>query len=90
MFEQEYTALEERLAEMSELKNEYDGCTQLLEYNDTHSTKTRLHSKLVVGLSFMDVEGISQEHVKEIIRMIENKVSEIRMNDASKLRDYLN
>jgi hypothetical protein len=38
----------------------------------------------------MGDKGISQEHVKEIIRMIENKVSEIRMNDASKLRDYLN
>lgn len=88
MFEQEYMALEERLTEMSNLKNEYDGCTKLLEYDD-RGTKTRLYSKLAVGLSFMDTEGISTEHVKEIICMIENKVSEIRMNDASKLREFL-
>lgn len=90
MNEQEYMCLEQRLAEMAELKNEYDGCTKLLDYDETRSTKTVLYSKLAVGLSFMDTEGISTEHVKEIIRMIENKVSEIRMNDASKLRDYLN
>lgn len=90
MFEQEYMAFEERLAEMSDLKNEYDGCTKLLDYDETRSTKTVLYSKLDVALNFMGDKGISQEHVKEIIRMIENKVSEIRMNDASKLRDYLN
>lgn len=89
MFEQEYMALEERLTEMSNLKNEYDGCTKLLEY-DERCTKTVLYNKLDVALNFMGDKGISQEHVKEIIRMIENKVSEIRMNDASKLRDYLN
>ena len=88
MNEQEYMCLEQRLTEMANLKNEYDGCTELLEYDD-RCTKTRLYSKLVVGLSFMDTEGISSEHVKEIIRMIENKVSEIRMNDASKLRKFL-
>lgn len=89
MFEQEYMALEERLTEMSNLKNGYDGCTKLLEY-DERCTKTVLYNKLDVALNFMGDKGISQEHVKEIIRMIENKVSEIRMNDASKLRDYLN
>jgi hypothetical protein len=89
MFEQEYMALEERLAEMSELKNEYDGCTKLLEY-DERCTKTVLYTKLDNALNFMGDKGIASEHVKEIIRMIENKVSEIRMNDASKLRDYLN
>lgn len=89
MNEQEYMCLEQRLAEMANTKNEYDGCTKLLEYDD-RGTKTRLYNKLAVGLSFMDTEGISTEHVKEIIRMIENKVSEIRMNDAAKLRDYLN
>lgn len=90
MFEQEYMALEQRLADMSNLKNEYDGCTKLLEYDDTRSTKTRLYTKLDTALNFMSDKGISSEHVKEIIRMIENKVSEIRMNDASKLREYLN
>lgn len=89
MFEQEYMALEQRLADMSNLKNEYDGCTKLLEYDD-RCTKTRLYTKLDVALNFMGDKGISSEHVKEIIRMIENKVSEIRMNDASKLREYLN
>lgn len=89
MFEQEYMALEERLAEMTELKNEYDGCTKLLEY-DERCTKTVLYNKLDVALNFMGDKGISSEHVKEIIRMIENKVSEIRMNDASKLRKFLN
>ena len=89
MFEQEYMALEERLTEMTELKNEYDGCTKLLEYDD-RCTKTVLYNKLAVALNFMGDKGISSEHVKEIIHMIENKVSEIRMNDASKLRDYLN
>ena len=89
MFEQEYMALEERLTEMSELKNEYDGCTKLLEY-DERCTKTVLYTKLDNALNFMGDRGITTEHVKEIIRMVENKVSEIRMNDASKLRDYLN
>lgn len=89
MFEQEYMALEQRLAEMANLKNEYDGCTELLDY-DEQSTKTVLYTKLDVALNFMGDKGISSEHVKEIIRMIENKVSEIRMNDASKLREYLN
>lgn len=89
MFEQEYMALEQRLADMSNLKNEYDGCTKLLDY-DERSTKTVLYTKLDTALNFMGDKGISSEHVKEIIRMIENKVSEIRMNDASKLREYLN
>ena len=89
MFEQEYMALEQRLADMSNLKNEYDGCTKLLDY-DERSTKTVLYTKLDNALNFMGDKGISSEHVKEIIRMIENKVSEIRMNDASKLREYLN
>ena len=89
MFEQEYMALEERLTEMSELKNEYDGCTKLLEY-DERCTKTVLYTKLDNALNFMGDRGITTEHVKEIIRMVENKVSEIRMNDAAKLRDYLN
>ena len=89
MFKQEYMDLEQRLADMNNLKNEYDGCTKLLEY-DERSTKTRLYNKLDTALNFMSDEGISSEHVKEIIRMIENKVSEIRMNDASKLREYLN
>jgi len=90
MHEQEYMALEERLAEMVNLKGEYDGCTKLLEYDETYCTKTVLYRKLDVALNFMGDKGISSEHVKEIIHMIENKVSEIRMNDASKLRDYLN
>ena len=90
MNEQEYMCLEERLAEMGELKNEYDGCSNLLSYADGHQSKTIVYNKLSIGLSFLEREGISTEHVKEIIRMIENKVSEIRMNDASKLRDYLN
>ena len=90
MFEQEYMTLEQRLADMHNLKNEYDGCTKLLDYDDTHNTKTVLYTRLDLALNFMDDEGISSEHVKEIIRMIENKVSEIRMNDASKLREYLN
>ena len=89
MFEQEYMALEQRLAEIVNLKNEYDGCTKLLEYDDTRCTKTVLYSKLDTALNFMGDKGISTEHVKEIIRMIENKVSEIRMNDASKLREFL-
>ena len=90
MFEQEYMALEQRLADMSNLKNEYDGCTKLLDYDDPYDTKTVLYTKLDTALNFMEDKGISSEHVKEIIRMIENKVSEIRMNDASKLREYLN
>lgn len=90
MNEQEYMCLEQRLVEMSNLKNEYDGCTKLLDYDDTHCTKTVLYTKLDNALNFMGDRGISSEHVKEIIRMIENKVSEIRMNDASKLREYLN
>ena len=89
MNEQEYMCLEQRLVEMSNLKNEYDGCTKLLDY-DAQSTKTLLYTKLDNALNFMGDRGISTEHVKEIIRMIENKVSEIRMNDASKLREYLN
>lgn len=88
MNEQEYMCLEQRLADMGNLKNEYDGCTLLLDY-DERCTKTVLYNKLVTALNFMGDEGISSEHVKEIIRMIENKVSEIRMNDASKLRKFL-
>lgn len=90
MHEQEYMALEERIAEMTELKNEYDGCSNLLSYADDYQSKTIVYNKLSLGLSFLKNEGISKEHIEEIIRMIENKVSEIRMNDASKLRDYLN
>ena len=90
MFEQEYMALEQRLAEMTDLKNEYDGCSNLLSYADCSRDKTIVYNKLSLGLSFLKNEGISTEHVEEIIRMIENKVSEIRMDDASKLREFLN
>ena len=60
MFEQEYMALEQRLAEMANLKNEYDGCTELLDY-DEQSTKTVLYTKLDVALNFMGDKKLNFE-----------------------------
>jgi hypothetical protein len=65
MFEQEYMALEERLAEMSELKNEYDGCTQLLDYDETRSTKTVLYNKLDVALTLWVIKVYPKNTLKK-------------------------
>ena len=89
MNDQEYMALEGKIAEINKLKNEYDACESLLYLSTGVYNRTELFCKLETALTFLHEAGMTSEHVKEIIRMIENKVSEIRMNDASKLIEFL-
>ena len=89
MNDQEYMALEAKIAEINRLKNEYDACEGLLYLRNDTFNRTELFCKLETALTFLHDAGITPEHVKEIILTIQKRVVDIRSEDASKLIEFL-